>query len=294
MSRSPAPRSAFVLAAGLGTRMGAITDKLPKPLVKVGGRTLLDRAIDVAVGADIERVVVNVHYLADQIREALAARKDVEIAISEEPELLETGGGVMAALPLLGEGPFLVLNSDTVWLGPAPLGPLFWEWESGDAEVVLLLKFRPSLEAQMRWWSLDSGEPMPNGPRGTDGRTDVPGGGDFLLEEDGRVREPVGPSSLPDYGGHLSVFGWKGGRLRRDAEHPDSGIYTGAQILTPEAFAGMPEGAWSFNLLWDRLIARGTARGALLGHGDWMDAGTPAGLATAEQWLMRDGSGEQG
>ncbi len=109
------PKTAMVLAAGLGTRMRPITDTTPKPLVEIGGRTLLDHAIDRLELVGVERVVVNVHYKADMVAAQLAARPKPHIEISRESELLETGGGVAQALPLLGDW-FFVVNSDVFWL----------------------------------------------------------------------------------------------------------------------------------------------------------------------------------
>jgi MurNAc alpha-1-phosphate uridylyltransferase len=109
------PKSAMVLAAGLGTRMRPISDTLPKPLVEVAGRTLLDHAIDRLATVGVERVVVNVHYKADMVIAQLAKRDRPRIEISREDTLLETGGGVLHALPLLDEW-FFVVNGDILWL----------------------------------------------------------------------------------------------------------------------------------------------------------------------------------
>jgi MurNAc alpha-1-phosphate uridylyltransferase len=109
------PKSAMVLAAGLGTRMRPISQTLPKPLIELAGQTLLDHAIDRLVLVGVERVVVNVHYKAELITGRLAARQQPQIEISREEELLETGGGVLKALPLLDES-FFVVNSDVLWL----------------------------------------------------------------------------------------------------------------------------------------------------------------------------------
>jgi MurNAc alpha-1-phosphate uridylyltransferase len=110
--------TAMVLAAGLGTRMRPLTDTLPKPLVPLAGRTLLDHALDRLLDAGIARAVVNVHYRADQIERHLAGRTTPEITISDERGvLLETGGGIKKALPVLGRAPFVVHNSDSVCLG---------------------------------------------------------------------------------------------------------------------------------------------------------------------------------
>ena len=109
------PRRAMVLAAGLGTRLRPLTDTVPKPLVELDGRTLLDHAIDRLVMTGVEQVVVNTHYLAAMIAEHLARRAHPRIEISEEPELLDTGGGVAQVLPSLGEA-FFVVNADVFWL----------------------------------------------------------------------------------------------------------------------------------------------------------------------------------
>jgi len=108
--------TAMLLAAGLGTRMKPLTDTRPKPLIEVGGRTLVDRVLDKLVAQGVTRAIVNVHYLADMMEAHLAARKDIEIIISDERDLvLETGGGVVKALPLLGDEPFFVVNTDVTW-----------------------------------------------------------------------------------------------------------------------------------------------------------------------------------
>ena len=109
------PRTAMVLAAGLGTRLRPLTENLPKPLIEIGGRTLLDRAIDRLMLAGVARVVVNAHYKFELIADALASRAYPRIELVYEPELLETGGGVRNALELLDET-FFVVNSDVVWL----------------------------------------------------------------------------------------------------------------------------------------------------------------------------------
>jgi MurNAc alpha-1-phosphate uridylyltransferase len=111
------PRTAMVLAAGRGERMRPLTDKLPKPLVSVAGKPLLDHVLDRLAAAGVERAVVNVHYLADLIENHLAGRKTPRIVISDErAQLLDTGGGVVKALPALGRAPFFHINSDTIWI----------------------------------------------------------------------------------------------------------------------------------------------------------------------------------
>jgi MurNAc alpha-1-phosphate uridylyltransferase len=111
------PRRAMVLAAGLGTRMRPFNGTLPKPLVQVGGKALIDYVLDRLAQAGVERAVVNVHHLADEIERHIAARRQPQIVISDERrELLGTGGGVVKALPELGGGPFFHVNSDTIWI----------------------------------------------------------------------------------------------------------------------------------------------------------------------------------
>jgi N-acetyl-alpha-D-muramate 1-phosphate uridylyltransferase len=109
------PRCAMVLAAGLGTRLRPVTDAMPKPLIELNGRTLLDHTIDRLADAGVEHVVVNTHYMAAKIAAQLARRQTPQIEISHENELLETGGGVAHALPSLGET-FFVINADVFWL----------------------------------------------------------------------------------------------------------------------------------------------------------------------------------
>jgi MurNAc alpha-1-phosphate uridylyltransferase len=112
----------MVLAAGMGVRMRPLTDRMPKPLVAVAGKPLLDHVLDRLAEAGVDTAVVNVHYLADQIERhaaerAAAGRKSPRIVISDERgELLDTGGGVVKALPLLGDAPFFHLNADTIWI----------------------------------------------------------------------------------------------------------------------------------------------------------------------------------
>jgi N-acetyl-alpha-D-muramate 1-phosphate uridylyltransferase len=120
MTRILTPRTpdhAMVLAAGLGTRMRPVTDAMPKPLVPVAGKPLLDHVLDKLADAGVGDAVVNVHYFAEQIEQHLAGRRAPRITISDErSQLLNTGGGVRAALAFLGSAPFFLLNSDTLWI----------------------------------------------------------------------------------------------------------------------------------------------------------------------------------
>jgi MurNAc alpha-1-phosphate uridylyltransferase len=131
------PRALMIFAAGFGTRMGALTADRPKPLIPVAGRALIDHALDVAEGAGADPVVVNLHYRADQMAAHLAGRP-VRLSLERE-EILETGGGLRAALPLLGLGPVMTLNSDAVWTGPNPLAQLRAAWDPGRMDGLLLL-----------------------------------------------------------------------------------------------------------------------------------------------------------
>src|SRR5579871_3343191 len=111
------PDKAMVLAAGLGLRMRPLTDQMPKPLVSVAGRPLLDHVLDKLGEAGVKEAIVNVHYLPDQIIRHVARRKRPRVIISDERnQVLGTGGGVVKALPLLGHAPFFHLNADTLWI----------------------------------------------------------------------------------------------------------------------------------------------------------------------------------
>ena len=141
----PGPKTAMVLAAGLGTRMRPLTDRMPKALIPVAGRTLIDRVLDELVAAGVERAVVNVHYLAEQMEEHLAGRRDLEVLISDERELLlDSGGGIQKARPLLGEAPFFVANIDSLWINAAeaPLETLKRAWDPEAMDLLLLLVSR--------------------------------------------------------------------------------------------------------------------------------------------------------
>lgn len=133
----------MVLAAGLGRRMRPLTATRPKPLVEVAGRTLLDRALATLRAGGVRRAVVNVHYMADRIESHLAARDTgLAIAISDERErLLETGGGILKALPLIDADPFLAINADNVWVdGPLPAARLLADrWDDAVMDALLLV-----------------------------------------------------------------------------------------------------------------------------------------------------------
>ncbi len=127
----------MLFAAGFGSRMGALTTNRPKPLIEVAGKPLIDHALNLADAAGIAKIVVNLHYLGDQIAGHLQNR---DILFSwERDQILETGGGLRAALPLLGDGPVLTLNTDAVWSGQNPLTQLLIAWDPAKMDALLLL-----------------------------------------------------------------------------------------------------------------------------------------------------------
>ncbi|MCI0467759.1 MAG: nucleotidyltransferase family protein [Beijerinckiaceae bacterium] len=132
----------MVFAAGLGTRMRPLTDSMPKPLIAVGGKPLIDHALDRFASAGVETAIVNVHYLASQVEAHVAARKAPRILISDEREkLLGQGGGIAKALPLLGPVPFFIANTDAFWIeGPADnLRRLASAWDPEQMDILLLV-----------------------------------------------------------------------------------------------------------------------------------------------------------
>ena len=158
------PKTAMVLAAGLGTRMRPLTNDRPKALVEVGGRALIDHVLDRLADAGVEKAVVNVHWFADRLESHLAARTRPAVVISDErAELLETGGGLKKARPLLGDDPVFVANIDSVWIdrGDA-LSDLIRLWDPERMDAALLLARR-------------------------EGSIGFEGGGDFFLSDDGRL-----------------------------------------------------------------------------------------------------------
>lgn len=132
------PDALMLFAAGFGTRMGELTRHRPKPLIPVAGKALLDHALTVADAAQVARKVVNTHYLADQIAAHLRQRPDIALSV-EAPDILDTGGGLRQALPLLGAGPVFTLNTDYVWTGQNPLTQLRAAWDGGKMDALLLL-----------------------------------------------------------------------------------------------------------------------------------------------------------
>ena len=121
------PTSAVIFAAGFGTRMGKLTRDLPKPMLPLGGRPMINHAIDLLREAGISRIVANVHYLSDQMIPHLEGL-GVHV-VHERTEILETGGGLRNALPFLDDGPVVTLNPDALWLGANPISALLAAWQ---------------------------------------------------------------------------------------------------------------------------------------------------------------------
>ena len=137
------PTTAMIFAAGLGLRMRPLTDAVPKPLLPLAGRPILDHILDRVAAAGIKTAVVNTHHLSDQIAAFCARRAAPRILLSHEAELLETGGGVAKALPLLGPGPFYVINGGVLWLDGArdTLVRMADTWRDEDMDALLLLRW---------------------------------------------------------------------------------------------------------------------------------------------------------
>ena len=137
------PRTAMIMAAGLGKRMRPLTATKPKPLIEVNGKALLDHVLEKLRAAGVKKVVVNVHYLADAIEAHLVTRAEgLDVTISDERGLLmETGGGMVKAAPLIDSDPFLALNSDNLWIdGPADtIKLLASQWDGAKMDALLLL-----------------------------------------------------------------------------------------------------------------------------------------------------------
>ena len=216
------PDTAFVLAAGLGKRMRPLTATRPKPLVEVAGKALIDHAIDRLRAAGVGKAVVNVHYLADAVEAHLGRQADgLDIAIADErAKLLETGGGVANALPLIDADPFLVVNSDNYWIdGPADtLHLLASLWRDGDMDALLLL--------------------VPQARAGNHG-----GQGDFHMTTDGRlVRREKGKVAPFVFTGIQMVSK----RLLRDA--PDgpfsTNLFWDRAIAEGRCFGAVHQGLW--------------------------------------------------
>ena len=230
--------AAMVFAAGRGSRMRPISAMTPKPLIEVAGKALIDHVFDRLEAAGVTRFVVNVHYLADLIEVHVRRRAGDRVVISDERSaLLETGGGLVRALPFLGERPFLVANSDTFWIEGAShnLARLVEEFDRDRMDALLLLA--PTVSA-----------------------VGYAGHGDFEL----------GPT---------------GALVRRKERTVAPFVYAGCAMMAPAALDDPPTTAFSLNVIFDRLIARGRLYGLRL-DGLWLHVGTPPSIAEAERAIL--------
>lgn len=167
--------SAMVLAAGLGRRMRPLTDDRPKPLVRVCGETLIDHALSILAAGGVRDIVVNVHYLPDMVEAHLARHaQGFYVSVSDErQQLLETGGGIAKALPLLRSDPFAVINTDNIWTnGDGALARLAEAWDGARMDALLLVVEKGRARFH-------------KGP------------GDFHLDDDGRVTRRIGEQPAP-------------------------------------------------------------------------------------------------
>ncbi len=231
----------MIMAAGLGTRMRPLTDTRPKPLVVLGGKPLLDHGLARLEAAGVEKVVVNVHYLAGLIEAHVKPRTHPNIYISDERGLLlDTGGGITKALPELGDDAFFVLNCDSLWHETADplLDQLRAAWDGSTMDCLLALA-------------------------PTQGSLGYDGAGDFER--------------------------YANGTLTRRAGTQAPFVNTGAYLVHPRVFQGTPDGPFSMNLIWDKLIAQGRLHGVPM-DGLWMHVGTPEALAEAEARLVQLGA----
>ncbi len=227
---APKITHAMVLAAGLGKRMRPLTENLPKPLIQIGGKTLLDRGLDALGDAGVETAVVNVHYLPDMIVAHTSERSTPEIRISDESgQLLDSAGGIVKALPQLGGGLFFILNADTFWIdeGPSNLDRLRLAWNDESMDILLML-------AEL------------------DQSTGHNSGGDFEIATDGRLQRAPGQAGSLIYAGAAVVAAkiFAGAKLQPHSlnEYFDTAIAAGrlfgmpmkgrwVTVGTPEAMA---------------------------------------------------------
>ncbi len=217
---SDAVRTGMVLAAGRGMRMQPLTDHRPKPLLQVGGQSLLDHALDRLSEAGIATVVVNAHWHAAQVADRVRARsakdpKHPRIVLQPEPELLDTGGAVLQALrsgALPDDAPFVVVNGDSFWLdGPVPaLRRLADGFDDAATDVLLMVARTATVVGDV-------------------------GCGDFAIDDAGRLRRRVETEIVPY-------------------------VFAGLQVVSPRLFGGIHHGAFSMDMLWDEAIAGGRIR----------------------------------
>lgn len=225
----------MVLAAGRGERMRPLTDHMPKPMIEVAGRSMVDRAIDRLQEVGVTNIVVNTSYKAEML-EAHLAQRDKGIIFSREETALETGGGIARALPHFGQEPFFVVNGDIIWLD-AKLSSLLRLASAWDDSVDAILLLHTTEKA-----------------------VGYAGAGDFFYNEKCLARK--GNNKSAPY------------------------VFAGVQLLHPRLFRGVPQGAFSMNLLYDRLINVSPQRiKAVIHDGQWLHVGDVDGKQKAEAIL---------
>lgn len=213
-------KTAMVLAAGLGKRMRPITDTIPKPLVRISGKTLLDWGLDGLAEAGVTKAVVNVHHFPEQIVSHVAGRGAPKVVISDESErLLDSAGGIVHALPELGTAPFYIVNADTFWIdaGAPNLARLALAWDAAKMDILLMLADIKSA-------------------------TGHGGGTDFLMAADGALRRSKGDPAGLIYAGAAIVHP----RLFRDAPAGPHSLnaYFDAAIGAGRLFGMAMQGHW--------------------------------------------------
>lgn len=224
------PNALMLFAAGFGTRMGALTAHQPKPLIKVAGKALIDHTLELARAIQPSPIVANLHYHKDQLQDHLEPLGVQTIV--EQPNILETGGGLRNALSVLGKGPVYTSNTDAIWKGPNPFHLLKAAWKPEIMDALLLCV------------------PLEN----TVGHS---GKGDFILGPDGNLTRGPGV------------------------------VYGGIQILKTDGLEHIKETAFSLNVLWNEMNAKGRLFGISY-PGQWCDVGTPEGITLAENMLGND------
>ena len=255
---------AVILAGGLGTRLSEETTVKPKPMVEVGGKTLIDHMLDRLAEAGIRRAVVNVHAHADHLEAHLNARTTgPDIIISDErDQLLETGGGMVKALPLLGVGPVLVCNIDAIWTEANAsemeglLGRFNFAYENEPRPTWVASEIKKLIS---QWDPERMEELLLLAP--ADRTLGYYGKGDFLFQHDGRLD-------------------WRGDR--ESAPY----VYAGVEITKLDRLAREPLEPFSRKRIWDHTVAAGTAYGHTL-DGFWMHVGDPEARDEAEAILAK-------
>jgi MurNAc alpha-1-phosphate uridylyltransferase len=274
---------AMVLAAGYGTRLKPLTDRVPKPLVPVAGRPMIDYALEKLQACGIRDIVINVSHLKEQLVAHLAARKNLAIQISEEAEPLETGGGLKKAQPLLGEEPVFVINSDILWTdepeNTSPSPPR--SGGEGRGEVAgfgkhSTLNIQHPTSNEVPTETSSRGETaLARLARHWDGAKM-----DFLLLAQSKARA-VGHDKGED---HFFIkpgntIGWN------DADAPY--IIAGIYIFHPRVLASAPEGKFSVKILWHQALAQNRLF-CLPHHGLWFQTGTLADIQKTEEQFAAD------